>query len=215
MRASERNLLDIILKAASQAVCDAGNNRLRPKELGLLNEQWTQSYVGIAINDALRVQYQDKESSHVTFETSVAWLEEFCGVEGKVGRPPGVLTERQRFDVVAWSRGGYPIGLIEIKDQPVGSTYGRTNDPQKLCSALRRWDKVRWGVFLLSLRAARGNTRSAALGELDRKARGVTALITKSVQDGQFRGHRVMVVPGPGSRILWLAALFRRPKRSA
>lgn len=208
MRADERAFLDVILKAACSAAYDAGRHDLRPNELKLLNEQWTHSYVGIAINDELRRRHQS-DSSFITFETSVGWMEEICGVEGRAGRPPGVLSPRQRFDLVVWSKGGSPVGLVETKDQPLISNYAQTADPKKICGALRRWPSLRWGAFLLSLRASKATTARDITLELGSKAERVAAAIQCAVGKQYYR-HATLPTPGQGSRTSWMAVMFKR-----
>ena len=117
----------------------------------LLNEHWCQSYVGIAINERLREQYGYHDDAFVTFETSVAWIEKYTAARRR-GRKPGNLTDRQRFEILVWSKGGVPAGIVEVKDDPVMQAYFCQADPKKLEAALKRWAEIRWGIFLFSVR---------------------------------------------------------------
>jgi hypothetical protein len=75
----EREILIAALNAASQSSRDAASHTSNVRDVGILNEQWAQSYVGIGINDLLRQAYGNNESSFVSFETCVSWLEDFSG----------------------------------------------------------------------------------------------------------------------------------------
>jgi hypothetical protein len=145
----ERDLLISAVNAACLASQDSGVNGYSAKESGPLNEQWVHSYVGFAINDELRCRYKDAERSNfVTFETSVAWLEEFGAGVKIVGKRPAALTKRKRFDLTIWTKGADIGGVIEIKDQPAMARSVELGDPTKLCKALDRWETTLGCIFI-------------------------------------------------------------------
>lgn len=158
-RLTAERILEVAIEAADFATVDAEEDRLNARQIGLLNEQWIQSYVGDAISRHLRyLNGEEHCRPFVTYETSVAWLEHFFGEKRGPGRIAGKLSERQRFDITVWSANRVPVGLVEIKNEPIMSSYSRTADSQKLVGALRRWGTLRWGIFLF---CARNNTKKA------------------------------------------------------
>lgn len=175
-----------------------------------LNEQWSQSYVGLGLNDELRRRYGNGEAAYVSFETCVSWLEDFAGHKRGPGCPPGRLRKGQRFDIVVWSKGWKVAGLIEIKDQPVMQSYSQTSDPKKLCGALRRWPSIRWAMFLFSVRSSGTRKYQNVVTELEAKSRKVFAGI-EEVVPGWMTMAKTLVVDGRGSKLLWGGAIFRRP----
>lgn len=204
------DLLIVALEAACEATTDAGTHATSTREMDMLNEQWAQSYVGVALNDALRERYDKAKGSYLSFETSVAWLDGYLPDHDKPGPRPGSLTPRQRFDIVVWSKGGKVAGLVELKDTPVLSRYAATADPAKLCGALRRWSALRWGIFLFSLRTSSAGTASE-VGKRLSKRRDQALEKIRQQSGGYLRAHRSRQVPGRGSCVLWVAVLFRRP----
>ena len=73
--AIEREILTAALRAASRSSIETGEHDLTSREIGLLNEQWVQSYVRIGINDCLRKSYAEAAGkSFVSFEMTVSWL---------------------------------------------------------------------------------------------------------------------------------------------
>lgn len=169
MDETRRAILDRALRAANEATKDAGRHTASSRCEELLNEQWVQSYVGIAINDLLRDRYVSEET-FVSFETSVSWLEDFISRPRGAGCIPGKLRDRQRFDITVWSKGGSVAGLIEIKDQPILSARALSSDPKKICDALRRWPSLRWGMFLFSVRSSESNRYSSRRAEVEAKS---------------------------------------------
>ncbi|HEX8624888.1 MAG TPA: hypothetical protein VF782_07395 [Allosphingosinicella sp.] len=206
----EYEILNAALEAACRSSWEAGMHTLSCRDQFLLNEQWSQSYVGLAFNDVLRRCYGNKEAAYVTFETCVSWLEDFAGQERGPGRPPGRLRKGQRFDIVVWSKGWKVAGLVEIKDQPVVESYAHTADPTKLCGALRRWPSIRWGMFLFSVRSSGGRKYPSIQAELEAKSGKVFTAIEKALPR-MVRAKRTRLVEGRGSRLLWCGAIFRKP----
>jgi len=146
-------ILRIALDAAVQATLDSGEDRTSVKDLGLLNEQWVQSYVGDAISRHLQAVYgPEKTQPFVTYETNAAWIDYFAA-ERSSGPYAKGLGDKSRFDLTVWGRNRTIEGLIEIKDQPVMETYSRARDPKKIMAALRKWPNLKWGLFLFSVRA--------------------------------------------------------------
>jgi hypothetical protein len=152
-RLTAERIVEVALQATDFATIDAEDDRLSAREVGLLNEQWIQSYVGDAISRYLRHMHGEEHAKpFVTYETTVAWLEHFFGETRGPGRIAGKLSDRQRFDITVWPANRAPVGLIEIKNEPIMSAYSRTADSQKLAGALRRWGTLRWGIFLFCVR---------------------------------------------------------------
>jgi hypothetical protein len=115
------------------------------KEVGTLNEQWVQSFVGVRLNDHLRESLSKRDKSNrsgvfVTSETTGAWIAGFLEYEQAKGRPY-YIGDRQRFDLCLWSD-KRPIGLLEIKHEPNPSKWGRESDLQKLRNAVMRWGQL-------------------------------------------------------------------------
>jgi hypothetical protein len=176
--------------------------------MDLLNEQWAQSYVGLGLNDLFRRRYQDDEGGFVTFETSVRWLDGYLPDHGRPGPRPGSLSDRQRFDIIAWSKGGSVAGIVELKDTPVMSRYAEASDPAKLCGALRRWPSVRWSMFLFSIRSAKHKQGEIA-ADLLKKRDGAFQRIRATV--GEFwRICGSQTVAARGSRVMWGGVIFRK-----
>jgi hypothetical protein len=207
---SDRETLHSALCAASEATVDAATHTTSAREMDLLNEQWAQSYVGLALNDLLRKRYRDASGSFVTFETSVTWLDGYLPDYVRSGPRPGGLRDRQRFDVVVWSKGGGVAGLVELKDTPVMSRYAESSDPRKLCGALRRWPSLRWSIFLFSIRSSK-TTNSLIEGDLCGKRDASLGRIRKVAGDF-WRTWDSFVVPAKGSRVMWVGVLFRKPQ---
>lgn len=142
---------------------DAGGSELTAFEFGLQNEPFVHSYVGIGINDLLRAYYhrsspkgKDKHDNRlfVTFETSVSWIDDFMSDKRQPGRPAGkvYLSDRSRFDLLAWSSDGFPRVTVEIKNQFTTQMDSLNSDIKKLCAALNYWNKLKYSIFIFSLR---------------------------------------------------------------
>lgn len=208
--AIERKILTVALAAGSRSSIEAWDHNLTSDEIGLLNEQWAQSYIGIEINDCLRKSYANAaDKSFVSFETSVSWLEGFLGEKRGPGRIPGSLRDRQRFDVTVWSKGGRVAGLVEIKDQPIMQEYSRTADPGKICRALKRWPSIRWGMFLFSVRSSGSNRFKSLRDELDVKRDKVFASIDRACSANIADLGRNDDVLEAGGCMVWGGVLFR------
>lgn len=205
-------ILEKALAAAHQSTISADEDKLSAHEIELLNEQWVQSYVGDAISRHLRhIHGEDHGRPFVTYETSVAWLEHFFGQPRRPGRIAGKLSDRQRFDITVWPADRAPIGLIEIKNEPIMSAYSRTADSEKLVGALRRWKSLRWGMFLF---CARNNTSK----EGGAKKEHLHAMIDKTFQAVQEAVHRSArtslkiseVVQDDECQMMWAGIIIRR-----
>ncbi len=151
-----KRIAEAALKAAHEAVVDAGEADAQRKEVGTLNEQWVQSYVGILLNDSLRrMETKTRKSAFenvlVTFETTVSWLDSFFEYEPPIGRGYKIGS-RKRFDLCLWGQGRFPIGLVEIKNDPNQAPFGIKNDINKLRKAILRYEKLKFGMFLFSVR---------------------------------------------------------------
>jgi len=156
-RISERKLAEIIVKAAREASIDCDQHNLSAKQVGQLNEQWIQSYVGDAISRHLRDFYKsDGQRPYVTYETTAGWIRYFFDQKNAPVRRHVKLTEKSRFDLTVWSKSGKIVGLIEIKNEPLMSGYSKSRDPDKIISALHEWDYLNWGIFLF---CSRNNTQ--------------------------------------------------------
>lgn len=202
--------MKIALDAADQATIDSDEHDLSARELGLLNEQWIHSYVGDAISRHLQAAYDGAHCRpFVTYETSVSWLEYFIDQERTRGRIPGKLSDRRRFDLTVWSRDRQAMGLIEIKYQPIMSTYSRTSDPEKLLGALRRWDSLRWGMFLYCTRNNSGRDGEKLLKHLKESSKRTFNLIEEALSGRARLSYKVSDVIE--RQALWAAVLVRRP----
>lgn len=210
MASLDRQILHCALKAACDATRDAGTHTTSAREMDMLNEQWAQSYVGLALNDFFRRRYKDRHGSYVTFETSVRWLDGYLPDHDRPGPRPGSLSDRQRFDIVAWSKGGSVGGLLELKDTPMMGRYGEAADPRKLCGALRRWPALRWSMFLFSMRTPK-TTPATIEADLRKKRNAACQRIRATV--GEFwRTSDSQSVAARGSRLMWAGVVFRRPR---
>jgi hypothetical protein len=204
-------LLQRALRAACHATRDADTQATSAREMQQLNEQWAQSYIGFALNDLFRSEYGKSREPYVTFETSVSWLDGYIVAHDRPGPRPGSLKPRQRFDVVAWSKGGSVAGLVELKDRPVMSRYAELADPRKLCGALRRWPTVRWSMFIFSIRSAKA-TRATIESNLEEKRDAAFTRIREIVGDF-WSTSESKTVPAKGSRVMWAGAVFRKPRK--
>ena len=206
-----KKLLKWAVEAACEASQDSGSHTQSVQEPYLLNEQWVHSYVGIAINDHLRRVYKKPKEYFVTFETCVSWIEDFFGEERGRGRKRGRLRDRQRFDVVVWSEGGQISGLIEIKDQPIMQKYSQISDPVKLIGALRRWPKLKWAIFLFSVRTTKVMGTAGVASALAGKSKFVFDAIEGVVPEWTTSTYPRRV-SGKGSQVMWCGVLFERTK---
>ncbi|PSJ40594.1 hypothetical protein [Allosphingosinicella deserti] len=204
----DRDILEAALDAACESTSDAATHTETPAERDLLNEQWAQSYIGLALNDMFRQRYSNDKAGYVSFETTVSWLDGYLPAPTKPGPRPGGLTARQRFDAVLWSKGGKATGLVELKDRPFMGRYAESSDPQKLCGGLRRWPTLRWAMFLFSIRCP---AKSKCIDDdLAAKRDDILMRIRKDVGDF-WRVSSSKIVPGRGSRTMWVGVVFRRP----
>lgn len=209
-RVTASRIAKIALDAANQATIDSDEHNLSVCELGQLNEQWIHSYVGYAISRHLQVEYGgDDRLPFVTYETSVSWLEYFFDQKRSSGPIRGRLSDRRRFDITVWSRDRKAMGLIEIKYQPIMSTYSRTTDPEKLLGALRRWDSLRWGMFLYCTRNNSGRDGEELLKHLKESSKRTFHVIEKALSGRARLSYRASDVDE--AQALWAAVLIRRP----
>lgn len=209
-RITASTIVKIALDAADQATIDSDEHDLSVRELGLLNEQWIHSYVGDAISRHLQAAHGgDHRRPFVTYETSVSWLEYFIDQKRTCGRIRGKLSDRRRFDVTVWSRDRRATGLIEIKYQPIMSTYSRTTDPVKLLGALRRWDSLRWGMFLYCTRNNSGRDGEELVKHLKVSSKRTFHAIEKALSGRARLSYRASDVVE--RQALWAAVLIQRP----
>ncbi len=168
------------LAAAEASTVYADDGHTSVKDIGLLNEQWSQSFVGDAISRHLRESYAyAKPQPYVTYETNAGWLDYYFPK-----RSPGPyanrLTDRSRFDIAVWKKTNGISGLIEIKDEPVMGSYSKSRDTEKLIGALRRWQDLRWGIFLFSIRATSNYEDDRKLAEhIEKKRISVESAVSK------------------------------------
>jgi hypothetical protein len=87
--------------------------------------------------------------------------------------------------------------------------YSRTADPRKLCGALRRWSKLRWGLFLFSVRSSKPKPGETVNDELDRKYSEIVAAVREEVSDS-FDCARKCKVEDRDSKVIWGGVLLQR-----
>lgn len=193
---------------ALRASREAGEDCVGAHEMGALNEQWVHSYVGFGINRYLASSYKgDFDRPFVTYELSVNWLDYFLD-RRRPGPLPTGLSEKSRFDICVWSKGFKPVGLVEIKDEPIMQEYSRGRDPEKISSALRKFPSLKWGIFLFSVRVS-DERRHDQISHIDEKIRLVCE--TSDEWSGYTRSR---LIKGPfdklsGQKVRWAALVYR------
>ena len=211
-RLTAKRILDIALDAADRATVNSEEHDLTVKEMGLLNEQWTQSYVGDAISRELRRIFGgDGDRPFVTYETSVSWLDHFFKKHRGPGRIPGGLSERQRFDITVWPMKRPPLGLIEIKNEPIMSAYSRRSDAKKLHGALRRWTSLRWGIFLFCTRNNTSKKGDAVCEHLEKLAEDTFSAIREVIgKSAHISTETSKMVRQEGRQMMWAGVIITR-----
>lgn len=211
-RVSAGKLLGVALEAARQGSVDCDESDLNAKDVGLLNEQWTQSYVGDAISRYLRSFYQAEGGRpYVTYETTVSWLEYFFDQKRSPGPVPGKLSDRRRFDLSVWSKSGKAIGVIEIKNEPLMSGYSKSNDPGKIVGALRRWQNLQWGMFIFCVRNNTKKEGSVLAKHLKERAEATFDFVqVNHRKDAKMTWQSATTLDNDGSQCLWAGILFQR-----
>jgi hypothetical protein len=177
---SPESILAVALTAAEASTVYADDGHTSVKEIGILNEQWAQSFVGDAISRQLRERYAHaKPQPYVTYETKASWLDYYFPNRSR-GPYAKRLTDRSRFDLAVWKKTNGISGLIEIKDEPVMGSYSKSRDTEKLIGALRRWPDLRWGIFLFSTRATSNYEDDRKLAEhIEKKRDSVESVVSK------------------------------------
>ena len=205
-----RSILKVALAAAEKATFDSDEGATSVKQLGLLNEQWAQSYVGHAISRHLQQAYEIEDSwPLVTYETSAAWIDYFVP-ERSPGPYATGLGDKSRFDLTVWHKNRTIEGLVEIKDQPVMEQYSKSRDPGKLVAALRRWPTIKWGIFLYSVRATDHYDDDKMNQHLSAKIDRVDSAV--QVIDKRFKVAFDRLNPQARSTkcVMWSGAIIRR-----
>lgn len=212
--ATATDLLVVAVDAAQSALVDAELVAAGSAAKASRNEQWFHTYVGVKINDFLRCHYKDSSSKLlITFETSVGWIESCFSKDGLRGRVPGDLTDRQRFDVLVWSKGQMPAGLIEIKNEPLAK-IAAPSDLKKLRDGLLRWHRSRqgtvsWGLFLFCVRC--DDTRNVdRLQKIHDKIGALRGLAEKSFPELKLTQHVFDGALAEDASALWAGFLLQR-----
>jgi hypothetical protein len=208
---SPESILSVALEAAEASTIYADDGHTPVKDVGILNEQWAQSFVGDAISRHLRDSYaHQKMQPYVTYETKVSWLEHYFPKSSN-GPYANGLTHRSRFDIAVWRKSNGVAGLIEIKDEPVMGAYSKSRDTEKLIGALRRWPDLRWGIFIFSTRATANYEDDCKLSSNIENKRGSVEAVVRKVaskfnvafvhRDSDIKSSRL---------VHWSGAIIRR-----
>lgn len=210
-KARQLTILHAALDAAIASCHDAGTHEYSTADKFQLNEQWCQSYIGFAINDCLRKEFDD-DGGFVTFETSVGWLKNFANSAPVGGRPRGAFSDRGRYDLVAWDNKGRPSGVIEIKDVSNLASSAVEKDCLKIQAAIDKLDTVRWGLFLFSVRASAGRSVDRISEQLDSKSKKITDAIYRRFPNHAVRHEQSSSEQLDQCRMAWTGVLFQESR---
>ena len=121
----------------------------------------------MATTSIARSVYALDSVAFVTMENNVRAAIDGAG-GSLVGRPNQRLPLEGRFDLVVWNT-REPRGVIEVKTGVVGvSTLSK--DIDRLCTALDKADRIRWGLIAYFLSFGDGERKSAQARVKDRTA---------------------------------------------
>jgi hypothetical protein len=214
---STRQISKVAVESAQRALLEAELDQVGSAANTTRNEPWFHTYIGFGLNDFLRRSFiGDANDFFVTFETSVSWINGFYGLKRPPpGRPPGALTGGQRFDLLVWSSKQKPLGLIEIKNQPLGSDEP-DRDLKKLRDGLFLWSNerncsIQWGIFLFCVRCDDGRITAEKRNEkINASAKRYLELVKCRHRDLNVSLHVYDGATSTGSAAKWASILLKR-----